>query len=458
MIARSLSVAFFFGTLIFGGTARAEMFVGRSPSPKIREIRMDALLVDRGEAGFTLVQRASVRNSETLFLWLQPVPGVPEQAAVSFDPFGPLAQTAVPVVPFSDQLREVPLGPSLATVLLRRLTTERPTRKALVPPAGRSLEIGELQVFQGRAHTSTITRETFLPGPLEEFLRRYGTKLSSSARHQAGDYLNRDWSILGVALIDPAPSPDDVVSVGPVALRFQAGSPSFPLLRRGALDAREVVIHILADGPRVPVELPIESARPDFVARTAPRGQVFVTFAGALERLDSVDPQLAEQFGLRSGAGADLTQLYLRPGTAKLDVLTFASPSSAVRPLRLESQTTAGSAQDLLTCILLGLAPLFLAPESWLLWWIEGRARQVARKGGSWVGVKLWSFWPFLVAAYWFFGLEGMARIAAIGPLVIGTVQLAIPFSEREAGPIRVQFRRRTKEQTEPATTARARR
>lgn len=422
---------------------------GVSPEDLGAERRTEALVIEEGQRGFTVIQRLTLESQAARFVWLQPIFGALEAVDEAPDVFDVLAQALVRAPEFSEELRRRPFGPSILNYLTRRFRPDPGRAEPLVAPAARPLEIDALAYFTGSAKTSTITRRVSLPRALEDFLRIHNVSISQDERRFLGTYLNSGWSILGAAMYDRAPSPEGVARLGPVGLRFSGGDRSLPLVRRRAPEALELVVYALADGPRVPAELPSRPPSRPFRPKEAPAGEMLVPHADRLDQSPELSLALAEPFGNELLQDAYLTQLYFRPGSARLGRLTLHSPEKVAVQTQLPTSSQRGTPGDFFTCLLLGLTPLFLTPEAWLVMWVQARSRDQARTGGSRLGVKLWAVWALFVAAYWFLSLHGLARAAAIGPLLLGTFQLVLPFAERDPLPVRAQFRRPKKEKVD---------
>lgn len=431
-------------TILCAEAAYADVFAARGAVPP-RETRVDALVLEAGGV-YTLIEQVTLRSTASQFVWLRPFRARPINDP-NQDPPSPqilrdLATAAVRVPEYAEQIRSHPFGPSVLTFLSRAMSPANATPKALPPPTARPLEVDTMQVFDGLAVTSTITGATTLPRGLEAFLVGYGATLSEDDRRQLGRFLNRGWSILAAAVYDGQPSDANLARIGPLTFRF-TGPASYPLLPRGRRIGVDFLFYTLASSARIPQEFPARSQHGALELSATPAGESVVTFSDSAYISPTLTFQLTQNYGLTLPEPAILTQTYLRPGDAKLDAISFAPPESAVGSPAPIAATRPGSPRDLLLCVLLGLAPLFLTPESWLVFWLQSQARDAAREGRPAFGVKLWAVWALGVGAYWFFTLEDFARVAALAPLLVGTMQLALPFSERTPSRVRARVQKR---------------
>lgn len=425
-----------FGLLASGRPALADVFVARGSTPVLTHV--DVLITEHGSERYQLVEQVSLRSEAPQLVWLRPLPG---RATVEPGPqlFSALAAASQPVAPLADTVRARPFGPSVVTLALQRLFPSAPPPEVAGGPGeARDLSIDAVRMFSGETRTSTLSGAITLPRELERFLEGRDAPLALDDRRRVAGWLTRgDW-VMAVAAYDRLPSAETPARIGPLLITLPGTPPRYPLARRST-DTLQVVFNVLAAGPRVPGQLPVMT---DAATPAPPGGRSVLVYAGPVPPDSELSLGLEEDLSLRLPPNPLLTRARLETKAARLDEVSFGEPAPGTEPLAIESGTVPGTASDLLLCMLLGLAPLVLAPESWLILWIQERARDVARRGGSPLGVKLWALWCFGVAAYWFVALDGVARVAALGPLILGTAQLALPFTERIPSPFRAEIRR----------------
>ncbi|MEL6187849.1 MAG: DUF2330 domain-containing protein [Myxococcota bacterium] len=415
--------------------AHADVFAARGTAP-VTATQVEVLLTDSGDGQYQVLEQLWLRSEVSKLVWIRPLPA---RATIEPGPdlFAELSAATVPRVPLANAVRARPFGPSVVTLAADRLWPASAAPQTRARPEARALEVDALELFSGEARTSSVTGEVFLPPDLERFLTRHDAPLSTVDRRTVSGWLRRGAVLMALAAYDRLPSDRSPSRLGPFLMTFSGDQPLYPLARRST-DELEIVFDVLASGARVPQQLPLASAG----GPPAPGGQATLVYAGAVAEESELDLRLVEHPELRLPASRVLTRTRLQTETARLDAVSFGASPPGADPIEVQTDQTPGTAGDLLLCLLLGLAPLILAPESWLILWIQERARDVARRGGSTLGVKLWALWCFGVAAYWFFTLEGLARVAALGPLILGTAQLALPFTERIPSPFRAEIRK----------------
>ena len=173
-----------------------------------------------------------------------------------------------------------------------------------------------------------------------------------------------------------------------------------------------------------------------------PIDQLLVRYNDRIARDSTLGVEIYNRLGLEVPENADLVRASFRRPRNRADSITFVEASS---PVTIPSGVTRGSGVDLFLCILLGLAPLLYTPESWFLLWVVSRARARKRREGRAFGLRLWSLYAIVVGVYWFAVLPGAGRIAGVIPLIVGVVQIAWPYTARDAAPVRVEFKRKRK-------------
>ena len=464
MIVRALVV------ILWGlvpSTALADYFAARGENtPTVN--RVDALLSSDGRDGFKLVEKLRITQIESRqFVWLKAFPSRPEVLPGS-DPFAKTIEAAVHIPSHAEQLRAHPFGPSLLSVLTRSWGWKVRTRSAKAPLQVPSLQILEAGVFDGPAKMSVETGQMEFPARLESFLHQRGMRLSKVRRRLLASYLNRGWSIVAMVVLTPEGAKE--ASLGPIELRFSSGQPKFPLGRGQLNEDIHWSFSLLAPKTYVPLELgsifsPWGGQPPDGVVSE-------VVYTAPLSATPELAFSLVQDFQVAKSENLWLTQIHLKKGSFDLDLLSFGEPQQAVsiRQLRPNFKVpTAGRGWDLTWCLFLGFLPLVLTPESWVIFWAQEKARHFWRsrlmgghrfearssrtnEGGAGVisrygafVVHAWALWALLVGAYWLYSLDSLAKVAALGPLVIGAIQLSFPFSGYETPRVRANLGKRAR-------------
>lgn len=425
-----------------GSPAHADAIATRTGEAMTMQ-RTDAAVVPTAD-GYALFEQIEVQSSASQWVWVRAFPKAPritDAPSVS----ALLATRAQQDHPLAEQLQQRPLGPSLAQALYRKWAPLEARDQPLAPPEAPSLIVDEVVYIQGQVLTSTLTGAVRLPPSLEGLLTRYDVQLPPAERARLGTYLSLNWELVAFAGRDNATGTPGPRLLGPYRMDFAGDALYFPLLRRTRADG-PVILRAVGPTPLVPSQIACH-----FDARVeptkAPAGTVVIRHAAPLGNDVEVAYQLGEQLGLPIDPDAMLTEMVLVPDGAQIDMIELVAPMDAVSRPAIPAHRRVGGLGDILSCLLLGLAPLFLAPESWLLWALQRRARTRSRavRGRETLGTKVWSLWPLATAAYWLVALDGLARIATLLPLLIGMLQLATPYLERDRGPVRARFKKKRK-------------
>ena len=427
--------------LAAGPAARADTLVVR-PGQTATVHRSDVLLVRTG-ASFTMIERLTLESDAPQFVWIRPFRIAPIAARPSEDPFPILGSAAVTEPTWSERVRARLFGPSIVELARARWGQGGwAEAEPLRPPEAPKLTVLAMDRFAGEVRTATELGPAALPDRLEAFLRRFDVRLDEAQQAQLSRHLAAGWTLVAAAVRAPT-APPGPRALGPLRFVFEGTEDlTYPLLRRSQSDGMGFAFHVLAPKPRVPDQVTLHPD-PRAALETSPPGVASVRRSAPLD--EATRFSLTEILGRPVAPSAQLTQMVFRPGVAALDELFFVAPEEAADAARLPTPEPSGGAGDVFQCLLLGLVPLFLAPESWLLLWLQGLARERARRGERSPGVKLWSIWPLATAAFWFLALEGPARMAALAPLVVGIALLALPWTDREPDPVRARFEEKKK-------------
>lgn len=433
--------------LLLPSIGSASPFLLPEEGATVAEPHHDVLLVQPSEGSSVLVERIALRSTAGRLLWMRAFRSEPTRVSPVALDFQLVSEADENPTPFADAVRSRPFGPSLLTPTLKAVFPEEP------PPAprrlleGRALEVDESLYVSGRATTSTVTGAVTLPEALESLLGRWDLELDMPGRRRVGQLLNTGWGLFAAVLYDGTPNQPGWAVLGPIGFELSDEELVYPLEGSTAEDLGEWHGALVTPSPSAPLELPLVS-----LEESETTSGVVLSSATRLGTHQELALHLRDELSLSLGGDLTLTQLELKLGSARLDALHFRASEAAA------AQTGAGPKRggflDLFSCLLLGLAPLILAPESWLLLWIQSRSRASARTGGSRFGVKLWAVWCLGVAIFWLLAVDELARIAALGPLLLGTIQLALPYTRVDPRPIRARFRRPKPSATAPETTA----
>ncbi|MBX2813865.1 MAG: hypothetical protein KTR25_18760 [Myxococcales bacterium] len=425
------------------GSAWANVLVSPpSSQPELR--RVDAVVLRSPESGFQLLQRLTLTNTEhSQIVWLSVLPSLPD-VKIGPSVFAELARTVDHPQSYSEQLRRNPFGPSVLTIVSRQINPELSSRP-LIAATERQLQIHDLRFFPP---TEPVIQKhnTQLPEELNLYLGQHSIELSPDVTQQIISNVRNGGVVLVAVLHDPEPGPQPA-QVGPLHLSFGSGHPTIPLLLP-ASHSLELVVSALGSTPLAPLELPANTSDIDGknpVAQSDSRSNVL--FLGRLGLFPSLQAHLFEAFGDHIRSETILTHMSITTTDLKLPALHLVSADENPQaPLgRAQMPNPPGNPTDLLLCILLGLTPLGFTPEIWLLWFIGKQVRGTHR-GAGWGEVRLArqlaSVWCLVVAAYWLYTLVDIARVASLGPLLIGTVLIAVPGGRHEPMPVRIPFKK----------------
>lgn len=390
----------------------------------------------------TLVDELEVRSMAREGLWLHVLPSVPT-AITTGDPklLDDIASLTAVHEPYNELLRRTLFGPSVVTLLTKRLIPEPKSQDDEAPADLRRLELRTPVVFSGAVITSTITKRPVLPGGLVDLVERTaGEKIAVSLQLELAAYLNRGWAIAAIPFSDTRPSETAPAHLGPIHAKVISPQPVYPFgLIRLPVDSR-FELFVIAEQPLVPLALEATWDRRPWESDPEGRGRLHITYNRPVADDVALDILLRDRNGLGIPPGLRLLRAeLLLPRGVRPDLDLVPAKESVTLP----TSTGRGSGADLFACVLLGLTPLLYTPESWFLLWLGARAKARARRGRRSMALGLWSLYAIAVGVFWFFTMEGGARVAAIIPALVGLAQLALPYVDREPTPVRVQFKKK---------------
>jgi hypothetical protein len=404
----------------------------------------------------SLIETWVVEPGAASFVVLRAFPSAPtEIVPLEPDLVGELRAATHVGPPFHLRVRERLFGPSVMTPLLTPLLGEATVPASDLLPAERASSGREQFVmFTGRPVTSTVTLVRTLPEPLERWLTVSGVVLTHAQRELTARALERDWTVVGTAVARADSTRP--VTVGPWLYRFASSEVVVPAAVGSGAQLPEHQVFALDKQPLTPSAQPTRWIEKPWAPRETPDANqpapFDVTYWGPIDR--------AATFRLQALLTSTAAPSRVLRGTlverAASDIAASLVPT--VNAVAIPSSGGRGSGLDLLLCVLLGLAPLLYAPESWLLLWAAAVARDQRARGEP-VGFAgaLWPLYALVVAMFWLVTLAGSARFAALGPMLVGVYRLfAAQESGRARGRVRVDFRRKLKpaEKADPSAKA----
>jgi hypothetical protein len=420
-------------------TASADLFLTREGETVVPVARR--VVIVHHQVRESLVEEVDVTSSAPRFIWFRAFPVAPIVTAGPDNLFRALDKQTIVEEPFNEQVRRNLFGPSVVTVLTHRLIgeTARPPDEASDREL-RKTHVDEARTFRGKVTTSTVTYQLVLPDELALWISEQGITINEEEKREIARYLNRDWVLVGRTVTDQAPSESEHATIGPMRFDFDTKAPLYPQMGIDRPWMRPPAeFYLLAGGPMTPATLRTTWETRPWEPRTRRHSEFVATYSSPLEPDSPLVYQL-EESNLTLPEHLFLVRAsYERGGEALVDLPFVPTQDAVVIP----GGDRRNSGTDIFLCILLGLTPLIYTPESWFLLWLAARAKARARKEGRAFGVRLWSVYAIVVAIFWFVSLEGAGRLAALAPMLIGIVQLALPYTERDPNPVRVQFKKK---------------
>jgi hypothetical protein len=394
-----------------------------------------------------LTEEIHVSGNARTALWLRAFPSRPKVRIAEEILFSNLETLTALSVPHNEQLRGSLFGPSVVTLLTHKLAPaigESPKKKEPPVEPDRSLNIATFNFFEGAVPTSTITHRPIFPDSLTSLLRTESVSLDIGTELTVAHLLNDGWVVVIAALRDDRPASPAPAKIGPLIWEFESPKPLYPVQFEQAANPRHGRFFLVGDEPLVPRSHRLVWDDRPWDDGDRASGTYYVGYNHPISEDGPLHFEISERAGFPLTSSSNLLRLDIDTGSFEQGELTF---SPAQHASLLPGRGSRGGSLDMLLTVLLGLTPLLYTPESWfLLWWAaRARARARASRDASLIGLRLWSLYAIAVGAYWFGVLEGAGRVAAIIPALVGLVQLALPYVEREPTPIRAKIPKKKK-------------
>ena len=434
VLAACVSLSFFVGI----PPAGAGVFITSSNDAPVRSIRHQAVITHHDQTT-SVIQSITLRNRHRRFIWLKPFPVEPEIGVKPQVTLNDIAEETTVRAPYNHAIRNDLFGPSSVSWLIDALGPRQrgPTGEAL-QEAPRRLEILDYEVFKGEIQTSTITGLRVMPPPMRRWFNRRGFPISEESKASMAGHLNRGWVLVAVEIGDASPNPSRAAQTPPILFRFTSKEALFPLLRQPRNPTLEPTFDFWVVGSKklVSARYPNTWAKRPWDAELQP-GHFIGVYSRAVAARDPLTDILTRQLDLQLPPSPQLVRHRFQHGAQAWQEIAFVP---ALRAPTLPGVGQRGSGLDLFLCLFLGLTPLLFAPESWFLLWLNG---QKGPKGRRWP--DLWPFYALVVGMYWLATLDGLGRVAAVVPLLIGVVQLLWPGEPEPEDFVRVHFKRTAK-------------
>ncbi|MEM7675488.1 MAG: DUF2330 domain-containing protein [Myxococcota bacterium] len=427
------SIIAFGPSFAFGG-----VFVTQSETTA-RPTKIQAV-ISHAQNSTTIIERWTLRSNARRFALLLPFPSQPDIVIAPKLSFAKINRLTTVKAPHNHAVRRDLFGPSNVSILLNNLVdTPKKPPKTDAEDAAKILTVIDYEVFSGDVQTSTITGKLNLPQPMHRWFRQQGFQPSERIKASIAGHLNRGWVIAAVELDNPSASLSTQVITPSMKFRFSSKEPLLPLMRQPEPWATEPVFDIWTVGSSqlLPTSFTVRWEQQPWRPETAAPSKFVAVYGGELGARDPLTSILKGDFRLRLPPTPHIVRYRFRHGQEVWEEKAFAP---APRTVNIPGFGQRGRLFDIILCVLLGLTPLLFTPESWFLLWLGARGQ-----------VTLWGLYAIVVAVYWTLTLEGIGRVAATAPLIIGLGQLLWPAQPSQQEFVRVQFKDSNKKAGRPA-------
>ncbi|MEE2900892.1 MAG: hypothetical protein VYC39_01120 [Myxococcota bacterium] len=387
-----------------------------------------------------LIERVVVKKAKASggkIGWIRAFPSRPTISSVEGSIFEEAERVSRSEEPYYQTVRELVTHPSLITRVYRAVVPSAANTKRKLPSNEVVIDEASFDFIEANVVTSTINGSKSLPSEIESWFAEYELKPTRNQRRKIMQYCELGW-VLALSTFDLSSVIDEE--------SFTLSTTSYSFSTREAVHPHLFLVHretefrywIVSDVPLQPVNLSLVRTN-DLEEIENNKGAFIVT-------------------SQRKGSSAELPTTLSQNWAEEqeevyFDKAIFDSDQAILEPQyftpldnAMSSYDTSfrGDIKDLLFCILLGLAPLFVLPESWLLYWLRHQSKlQRTRVNPNPLGTKLWSLYALAIGIFWALSQTGAGRAAAILPLLFGL--LSIRTQETPKGRVIVTFAKKKK-------------
>ena len=369
--------------------------------------------------------------------WIRAFPSRPTIASVESSIFDEAEKISRSEEPYYRTVRELVTYPSLITRLYQAISPSAVNTERKLPSNEVVIDETAFDFIEANVVTSTINGSKSLPQKVEDWFAENELKPTRNQRRKIMQYCELGW-VLALSTLDLSSVIDEE--------SFTLSTTSYSFSTREAVHPHLFLMHreaefrywIVSDVPLQPANLSL--------VRT-----------GDLEEIENNKGAFIVT-SQRKGTSAELPSILSQnwdeeQETVYFDQAVFDNNQAILEPQYFTPLDNAalsydtsfrGNIKDLLFCILLGLAPLFVLPESWLLYWLRHQSKlQRTRVNPNPLGTKLWALYALAIAVFWALSQTGAGRAAAILPLLFGL--LSIRTQETPKGRVIVTFSKKKK-------------
>ena len=387
-----------------------------------------------------LVERVVIKKAKAsggTVGWVRAFPTRPSISAVESSIFDETEKISRSEQAYYQSVRPMVTYPSLVTRLYNAVLASGPGSKTKLPANEITLDERDFEFVEANVVTSTINGSKSLPGDVESWFSDNGLQPTRAQRRKIMQYCEMGW-VLALSTFDLSSVIDEedfiLSTTRYIFSSRDAVHPHLFLVNRDA----KFRYWLVSDVPLQPNNLSlVRTNDPEEIENS--KGAFIVTSQRKGSRSD-LPP------GLSGDWAEDQEKVYF-------DQAIFDSNQAILAPQYFTpldggdanyNSSSRGGMQDLLFCVLLGLAPLFVLPESWLLYWFRHQSKlQRTRVNPNPLGTKLWSLYALAIALFWLVSQNGVGRAAAVLPLLFGL--LSIRTQETPKGRVIVTFAKKKK-------------
>ena len=405
-----------------------------SSKPGEAEVRRVKTFVTSSGVDQIIVEQAQITSDADYLAWIRAFPSRPQIQEAEPGFFRELAKQTQPVIPSFIQIQEDVFKPSLVLGIYRQLFSKKTVAEVEEEAIILNMDSNDFSILKGEVISSTISQTRSFPKDLEQWFDENELVVSPGNRRKLMQYCELGWYLVYGLVDTSAIKGGSPGSIPAIQYAFDSEELVHPSL---LISSEDVMIEYwtLGEAPLVPSGRILKlDGRANKAVSTA--NQFEVSYQQALTEKNSAGTSLEEFISFERPQ--HLLRGKLNPGSAIQRVQIFEKNSQMAR---VPENISRGNFQDLLFSLLLGIAPVFLLPESWLLYWLRHQGKlERTRVNPNPVATKIWPLYCIGISIFWMVSQAGAGKIALILPLLFGLLSLRT--QETPEGRVVVSFKK----------------
>ena len=383
--------------------------------------------------GQVIIENAEIKAKGKKLAWIRAFPERPTIRNIDNTVYENLKEISKVDIPHHVVLQEKLLRTSLIGHIYERISRPEQSEDAEVARVFIDLNPNAFMRVQGEVISSTITRQRSFSSSLQQWLDDNEFVLTISQRRSLMLFCEKSWHIVATSIDVSDLTENTVAVINPLIYEFEDKEMQHTT---ALINGADVDFHywLAAANPKTPRGLNVQPGA--IPANETPAENTFVVSFNQKRPMTELSNTFLSNWDWNNSV--NLVTGRARNNAALQGSLTFIDDTE-LPPL--PTQRVPGGLMDLLICLLLGIAPLLFAPESWVLYWLRTQGKlERTRVNPNPVATKIWPLYCMGIGLYWILAMTGVGRLAGVLPFIFGL--LSIRTQETPTGRVLTTFKK----------------